>query len=130
MADKKKIFIVDDDEIALTSLKKMLVFSGFEVEITQEAKEVFPKIKAFTPHLIILDLLMPNMGGLEVCQMLNDDKETRGIPIFVVSGLNSPADQKAAYRLGVINYFTKPYDFNKLLQEINKAIFSKENKIT
>lgn len=129
MADKKKIFIVDDDEIALTSLKKLLVFSGFEVEVTQEAKDVFPKIKAFAPHLIILDLLMPNMGGLEVCQMLNDDKETRGIPIFVVSGLNSPADQKNAYRLGVINYFTKPYDFNKLLQEINKTIVYKENKI-
>jgi DNA-binding response OmpR family regulator len=130
MPDKKKIFIVDDDEIALTSLKKMLVFSGFEVEAAQEAKDVFPKIKAFNPHLIILDLLMPNMGGLEVCQMLNDDKKTSGIPIFVVSGLNSPADQKSAYRLGVINYFTKPYDFNKLLQEINKAIVFKENKIT
>lgn len=130
MGDKKRIFIVDDDEIALTSLKKMLVLSGFEVEITQEAKEVFSKIKAFNPHLIILDLLMPNMGGLEVCQMLNDNKETRGIPIFVVSGLNSPVDQKSAYRLGVINYFTKPYDFNKLLQEINKAIVAKENRIT
>jgi CheY-like chemotaxis protein len=127
MADKKKIFIVDDDEIALTSLKKLLVLSGFEVEITPEAKGVFQKIKAFNPQLIILDLLMPNMGGLEVCQMLNDDKETRGIPIFVVSGLNNPADQKSAYRLGVINYFTKPYDFNKLLQEINKAIAFKSN---
>lgn len=129
MPDKKKIFIVDDDEIALTSLKRLLVLSGFEVEVTQDAKGVFQKIKAFNPHLIILDLLMPNMGGLEVCQMLNDDKETRGIPIIVVSGLNNPADQKSAYRLGVINYFTKPYDFNKLLQEINKAIVSKENKI-
>lgn len=127
MADKKKIFIVDDDEIALTSLKKLLVLSGFEVEVTSEAKGVFEKIKVFNPHLIILDLLMPNMGGLEVCQMLNDDKQTSGIPIFVVSGLNNPADQKSAYRLGVINYFTKPYDFNKLLQEINKAIAFKSN---
>ncbi len=126
---KKRIFIVDDDEIVLTSLKKLLILSGFEVEVTQESKGVFQKIKAFNPNIIILDLLMPNMGGVEICQMLNDDKQTSGIPIIVVSGLSNPNDQKNAYRLGVINYFTKPYDFNKLLQEINKAIVSKENKI-
>lgn len=129
MTDKKRIFIVDDDEIVLISLKKLLVFSGFDVEINQDGKDVFLKIIAFKPHLIILDLVMPNLGGLEICQMLNDDKQTRGIPIIVVSGLNNPADQKNAYRLGVINYFTKPYNFDKLLQEINKAIVSKENKI-
>lgn len=129
MPDRKKIFVVDDDEAALISLKKLLVLSGFEVEAAQDAKGVFQKIKVFKPNIIILDLLMPNMGGLEVCQMLNEDKETCGIPIFVVSGLNSPVDQKSAYRLGVCNYFTKPYDFNKLLEEINKAIVSKENKI-
>ncbi len=74
MPDKKKIFIIDDDEIVLISLKKLLVFSGFEVEVNQDAKNVFAKIKAFRPNLIILDLVMPNLGGLEICQMLNDDK--------------------------------------------------------
>ena len=54
--------------------------------------------------------------------MLNSDKETRGIPIIVVSALDKEADIKKAYRLGVVGYITKPYDLNKLLQEINKAI--------
>jgi CheY-like chemotaxis protein len=128
MAEKKKIFIADDEEVALTSLKKLLVLSGFEVEATSSAKDVISRIKFFCPDLILLDLLMPNFGGLEVCEMLNDDEQTRGIPIIVVSGLSASADLKNAYRLGVINYFTKPYDFNKLLQEINKAIAYKEGK--
>lgn len=128
MAKIKKIFIADDDEIALTSLKKLLVLSGFEVEAIATAKDVVSKIKFFCPDLILLDLLMPNIGGLEICEMLNDDELTRGIPIIVVSGLSAAADLKNAYRLGVINYFTKPYDFNKLLLEINKAISYKEGK--
>lgn len=129
MGEKKRIFIVDDEEVALTSLRKLLEFSGFEVETVQTAKDVVSKIKVFKADLIILDLLMPGLGGLEICSMLNDDENTRGIPIIVVSGLKSPADLKSAYRLGVINYFTKPYDFNALLEEIRKAISYKEGKM-
>lgn len=126
MNNKKKIFIADDDELALDSLKKLLVLAGFDVEATQKAKDVFSMIKDFKPDLIILDLLMPNLGGLEICQMLNQDEETKGIPIIVVSGLSGITDIKKAYKLGVINYFTKPYDFDKLLKEINKALNYKE----
>jgi two-component system alkaline phosphatase synthesis response regulator PhoP len=122
MADKKRILIADDDEAVLASLMDLLVFSGFEVQATQKAEEIIPMAKSFSPDLIILDLLMPNLGGLEVCGMLNKDKQTRGIPIIVVSGLGSHVDIEKIYRLGVINYFTKPYDFKELLQEINKAI--------
>lgn len=126
---KKKIFIADDDEICLLSLQKLLVLSGFEVQATQNAREVMPMIKAFSPHLIILDLLMPNLGGLEICEMLNADEQTRGIPIIIVSALGGLADIKKAYRLGIVNYITKPYDFKKLLQEINRAIAYKEGGV-
>jgi DNA-binding response OmpR family regulator len=130
MSNKKRIFIADDDEVILTSLKKLLVLSGFEVETTQKAKDIISKIKVFKPDVILLDLVMPNLGGMEVCEMLNQDKQTCGIPIIVVSGLSKLIDQKKAYRLGVIGYFTKPYDFPKLLKEINKAIAYKEGRIT
>jgi DNA-binding response OmpR family regulator len=126
MPEKKRIFIADDDEVILTSLKKLLVLSGFEVETAQRARDVMPKIKTFKPDLVLLDLVMPNLGGMEICEMLNQDKQTCGIPIIVVSGLSKLIDQKRAYRLGVIGYFTKPYDFDKLLKEINKAIAYKE----
>jgi len=126
LPEKKKIFIADDDEVVLTSLKKLLVLSGFEVKETKNAKEVITAIKTFKPHLILLDLLMPHLGGMEICEMLNNDKETQGIPILVISALADYTDIKRAYHLGVIGYFTKPYDFQKLLQEINKAITYKE----
>jgi DNA-binding response OmpR family regulator len=129
MPGKKKIFIADDDEAVLTSLEKLLVFSDFEVETTRNPKDVLPMIKAFRPDIVLLDLLMPNLGGLEICEMLNSDSQTQGIPILVISALGNEEDIKRAYRLGVIGYFVKPYDFNELLKAIKRNIAYKEGKV-
>lgn len=127
--DKKRILIIDDDKVVLESLRKLLELHSFEVLAVQEAREAFSKTKFFGPDVILLDLLMPRLGGLEVCEMLNSDKETQGIPIIVVSALDKEADIKKAYHLGVVGYITKPYDLNKLLQEINKAISYKQENL-
>lgn len=128
--EKKKIFIVDDDEAVLTSLKRLLVLSGFDVEVTFKSQEALAKIKNFKPHIIIMDLLMPHLGGLEVCEMLNNDKETSDIPILIISALGREEDVKKAYRLGVVGYFTKPYDFAQVLKEITKAIVYKSGEVS
>jgi CheY-like chemotaxis protein len=128
MAEKKKIFIADDDEAVLMSLKKLLELSDFEVGTTRNPKDILPMVKALKPDIILLDLLMPNLGGLEICEMLNSDNQTQGIPIIVISALGREEDIKRAYRLGVIGYFVKPYDFNDLLKEIKRNIAYKEGK--
>lgn len=126
--NKKRILIIDDDTVALNSLKELLALSGYAVDTIQETKgDIMHRIKASRPHLILLDLLMPHLGGFEVCELLNKDKETQGIPVVIVSALLKDADIKRAYLLGVIGYVSKPYDFSKLLQEINKALTYKEN---
>jgi len=127
--DKKRILIIDDDKVVLESLRRLLELHSYEALAVQEAGEAFSKAKSFNPDVILLDLLMPRLGGLEICEMLNSDKETRGIPIIVVSALDKEADIKKAYRLGVVGYITKPYDLNKLLQEINKAIAYKQEDL-
>ncbi len=128
MFDKKKIIIVDDDKAVLESLEKLLVLSGFEALSTQDSREAVSKIKAFKPNIILLDLLMPHLGGLEICEILNADKETQGIPILVLSALDKEVDIKKAYYLGVVDYITKPYDFQDLLRKINKAVFYKDER--
>jgi len=126
MEELRKIFIADDDEAVLTSLKKLLEISGYQVLATTNPLEVVIKIRAFKPHLILLDLLMPDLGGLEICEILNKNKEIQGIPIIIISALGSYADIKKAYQLGVIGYITKPYEFPQLLKEIKRAISLKE----
>lgn len=126
--DAKKIFIVDDDEALLVSLKKLLTELGFEVGVTTNPKDAFLNIKIFQPDLILLDLLMPRLSGYEVLEFLNNDEETKGTPVIVVSALIKEVDKKRAYRLGVVSYITKPYDFQILMTEINRALSNKENK--
>jgi len=128
MSGKKRVFIADDDEAVLTSLKRLLELSDFLVDTTTNPKDVLPKIKAFQPDIILLDLLMSNLGGLEICEMLNSDSQTQGIPIIIISALGDEQDIKRAYRLGVTGYFIKPYDFGALLKEVNRSIASKETK--
>lgn len=127
--EKKKIFILDDDETIVTSLKRLLALSGFEVETTSNPNEALAKIKGFMPQLILLDIRMPHLGGLEICQMLNNDAQARLIPIIIISGLGGYADIKKAYQFGVIDYVTKPYDFKELLKKINKTIASKGDNL-
>ncbi|MFH0739466.1 MAG: response regulator [Candidatus Omnitrophota bacterium] len=129
MTSKKRIFIVDDDEVILESLRRLLVLAGFEVEAAKDSKEVITRIKVFKPQLILLDLLMPGMGGFEICEILNSDKQTSGIPIIILSALADPADIKRAYHLGVVGYLGKPYDFNELLKEVQKALIYKDGAV-
>ncbi len=126
MAEKKRILIADDDAVVLTSLKKLLVISGFEVNVATSARDILSIVKSFKPQLILLDLLMPDLGGLEICDILNKDSQTQGIPIIILSAVGNYTDIRKAYKLGVIGYITKPYEFPQLLKEIRKAIDSKE----
>jgi CheY-like chemotaxis protein len=128
MEEKKRVFIADDDQAALMSLQALLRRSGFEVCVASDGKDVLEKIKSFKPQVILLDMLMPNTGGLEICEMLNNDADTQGIPVMIISGLSGYTDIKKAYRLGIIGYITKPYDFESLLQEIHRAIAFKEGE--
>ncbi|HAH21284.1 MAG: hypothetical protein A2Y00_02375 [Omnitrophica WOR_2 bacterium GWF2_43_52] len=126
MNEKNRIFIADDDAVTLKSLKDLLSLSGFEVETAQEPIEILSKVKAFKPQLILLDLLMPQLDGFEICQILNQDRDTQGVPIIVVSALGGYVDIKKAYKFGVVDYVTKPYDFKSILGQIHKAIAYKE----
>lgn len=124
---QRRVFIIEDDPDSFTSLKKLLLVYGFEVDgVTAVKDDLIRVIKSFSPHIILLDLLMPRIGGIEVCQMLNADEQTQGIPIIVVSALGSDADIKKAYSLGVEDYITKPYEISELVEKINKYIAYKE----
>lgn len=125
---KKKIFVADDQEEVLSMLKELLTSKGYEVMASKEAEQMVKLIKGFKPSLILLDLLMPNLDGFEICRMLNEDREAQSIPIIIMSGLSDQVDIKRAYELGVVDYLIKPFDLNKVVTQIEKAIANKENQ--
>lgn len=123
-----RIFIVDDEKEAVEFLKKALIIHGFEVEATFDSREAFTQIKRFNPDLILLDLRMPHLGGFDICEMLNKDTQTQGMPIIVISALFDLSDIKQAYKLGAEGYVVKPFRIEQLLAEIKRVIEYKLNQ--
>jgi len=128
MEEKKKIFVADDNEEILAILKEFLTAKGFVVKSAGDSKDILGAIKFFQPDLILLDLLMPDIGGFEICEILNKDVDTRGIPIIVISGLKDSADIKRAYKFGVVGYLTKPFSLKSLADEVSRAIANKQGQ--
>ena len=126
---KKKIMIIDDEESFVLMLKMRIESSGdYEVTVSLEAKDIIKRIHDIRPDVVLLDLLMPGIGGLDICDMLNHDPIGLTIPIIVVSGLDKPTDKVKAYKLGISDYLVKPVDDVKLIKAIEKAITLKSEQ--
>ncbi|MFH1876438.1 MAG: response regulator [Candidatus Omnitrophota bacterium] len=126
MADKKKIFIVDDDEIELRGLTRLLEISGFQVGSTQNPQNALSMVTFYRPGLILLDLITPSLGGFEVCDLLASCAATRDIPILIVSAVGGFKDIKKIvherHSQNIVGCMAKPYEFKDLLAEINRVV--------
>ena len=123
---KRKILIVDDEVDFLKITKLNLEETGkFEVRTLSNAKELISQLKSFWPEVILLDLLMPGIGGLEVCDMLNNDPVGQRLPIIILSALDKDKDKLNAYKKGVVDYLTKPIEKDVLIAKIEKALGAK-----
>jgi len=127
--EKKRVIVIDDEENFVKILKMNLELTGkYEVlglTKEKEIKDVVSHLHKFNPHLIMLDLIMPEIGGLEVCEMLNDDPLGCTVPIIVLSALSGQTDKLKAFKLGVVDYLVKPLKLDDLVIAIDRAIFSK-----
>jgi twitching motility two-component system response regulator PilH len=117
-----RILIIDDDEIVCYGVKNILGKEGYEVMALLNAKDIIANVKKFKPDIILLDLYMPSIGGIEVCKMLNEDPVLKDIPIIILSALDKRPDKLKAYQQGVVEYLVKPIDREVLLAKIAKFL--------
>lgn len=119
----KNIMIIDDSKDFVAMLKiRVENFGDYKVDGLSEAKDIISQVHAFKPDVILLDLLMPGAGGLDACEMLNNDPLGRVIPVIIISGLDNKTDKIKAFKSGAIDYLVKPVDDLKLMEAIKKAI--------
>ena len=120
---KKKILVIDNDESVRVLLKVKLENTfRFSVLTLEDGKDVIAKVHTFKPDIILLDLIMPTLGGLEVCDMLNDDPFGKSIPIIILSCLYKDTDRIKAFKVGVVDYIEKPVQINEVIAGIEKAL--------
>jgi len=123
MMEKKRIMIVDDEEHFLNVTKINLERTGkYDVMTLSNAKDIISQVKKFAPDVILLDILMPAVDGVETCKMLNEDPIGKRIPIITLSALDTDKDKLMMYKLGVVDFLTKPIEKNDLITKIEKAL--------
>lgn len=117
----KRILLVEDEEIILNLLEKKLKKEGYEISIAKDGKEGLEKIKNDKPDLILLDIIMPKMGGFEVMEEMNKNPELKKIPVIVISNSGQPVELDRAKKLGAKDWLIKTeFDPAEVLEKVKK----------
>ena len=119
---KKKILVVDDEPDIVNMLKMRLEASGYEVIIAGDGNTAYNKAKSDSPDLIILDLMLPDMDGYQVCRLLKFDVKYQRIPIIMLTAKSQKEDKTWGEKAGADFYLTKPFEPQELLDKIQELL--------
>jgi two-component system cell cycle response regulator DivK len=114
----RTILIVDDEMKSRELLSRVLVGSGWDVITANNGRDALEKIKVCRPHIIVLDMTMPEMDGFEVARSLKSNPEYRTIPILAATGLCSWGDRQRCLAAGCDDYVAKPFTVQQLQQHL------------
>ena len=121
----KKILIIEDESNISDFVKMELEYEGYEAEISEDGKEGLIKALREDYDLIVLDLMLPGISGLEVCRRLKKEKD---IPVIMLSAKDSVMDKVAGLQIGADDYIAKPFAIEELIARI-QVIFRRAEKV-
>ncbi len=121
---KQKILVVEDERPLVEALTYNLEREGYEVLVAYDGMDGLRQAQVRIPDLIVLDLMLPVKGGLDVCRELKLGSRTRMIPIIMVTAKSEESDQLIGFATGADDYVTKPYSPKVLVQRIKKQLRS------
>ena len=126
---KKKILVVDDD-LDMTALIKMVLETEkecWEISSVNTGFGAGAKVFEWQPDLILLDFLMPDLDGYEVCHLLRDNPKMKHVPIIAITALRTEKDRQKISDAGVTDYLGKPFRNKELIEKVKKHLFNEAN---
>src|SRR6476619_3219733 len=127
---EERILIVDDDEDILLIVQTILANAGYSVLVARNGREGVDLALDSRPDLILLDVMMPELSGWEVCTTLKSAPETRQIPIALLTVKSEIRDLITGMQVGADDYITKPFTRKKLLSTVNRLLDEKRRDAT
>lgn len=117
-----KILIIEDDSLMVRMYKKIFEFEKYEVETAMDGEEGLKKVSSSKPTLILLDIMMPKMNGMQVLEKLKADPATKNIPVVILTNLSGQTDAETALKMGAVKYVVKseykPEEVTKMVKGI------------
>ena len=117
--EKQRILIVDDDENIAELISLYLIKECYEAEIALTGQDALQLVRTFNPHLILLDIMLPDIDGYEVCTEIRKTKQT---PIIMLSAKGEVFDKVLGLKLGADDYMIKPFDSNELVARVKAVL--------
>lgn len=117
-----KILIVDDEPNILMSLEFLLKKEGFEIDTAADGDAALEKIRSFNPHLVLLDVMMPNKSGFEVCEIVRADSSMTQPKIIMLTAKGRDTEQTKGLALGADAYMLKPFSTKDLVIKIREVL--------
>jgi len=122
-----KVLVIDDAENIIEFIRLGLRYEGFQVESAPDGEQGVIAAQRINPDVIILDVMMPGIDGLEVCRRIRSNPTTSDIPILMLTAKDEVSDRILGLQTGADDYLTKPFDFYELLERI-RAILRRQNR--
>ena len=118
----KRILVVEDNDLNRKLFCDLLRANGFEVEPVADGREAIDKARLFVPNLVIMDIQLPNVSGLELIEALKADADLRAIPVLAVTAYAGKGDEDRIRDAGAEGYLAKPVSISPFMQAVNKLI--------
>ena len=118
----KKILIVDDEQDILDMIKLKLEAEGFDVVEASNGIDGLAAVQKEKPDLVLLDIMMPELNGYQVCRELKSNEKLKNIPVVMLTAKAQESDKFWGLETGADDYVTKPFEFSSLIQTIKKHL--------
>ncbi len=125
---KKVILAIDDEQDLIELVRYNLELEGFHVKSAFDGETGLAIAQTHAPDLVLVDLMMPGIDGLEVCRRLRSDKRTAGIPLIMLTAKSAESDRVVGLELGADDYVTKPFSTRELIARIRALLRRSEQK--
>ncbi|WP_136515906.1 response regulator transcription factor [Geomonas edaphica] len=126
--EKNRILVVEDEESLLKLESILFTSKGYQVTGVRGGKEALASIAEQAPDLIVLDLMLPDMDGFEVCRHIKENEATRAIPVVMLTAKKSSRDLEHGKQVGADAYITKPFKSIKVLEVIEELLGNQQEK--
>jgi len=120
-----KILVVDDSSTNVILLDAILNDKGYQIDTALNAKEALQILRKERPDLILLDLLMPHISGVEFLEKIKKNNDTKDIPVIIISAVTNSEYIEKTMRLGAVDYFKKPIDIQNFINKVETVLKQK-----
>lgn len=117
-----RILIVEDEAVIAENLQALLQARGHQVALASDGAAALDAARKSPPDLMLLDIMLPKMGGFDVCKLLKSAAPTKKIKIVMITGLGRMGDVETAFANGADDYIIKPFDSERLFKKVDKVL--------